>query len=311
MTQSSRRTFREPDADPLVGAPPPDRPHYATGMLLDAEDFLDEQTYHRGRLARALAFLSGGGTLAGLRVIHRSRSSIPPVEEEIRVEPGIAIDRIGRLIELPRPACLRLQRWWDGWISSDADTIRQASYTEISPLLSRRARAEAGTDDRAPLPDRALIADVYLRFIACPRGFTPAFASGPYDALNAVATARLRDAYELLLLPRPGLDAATPGLPSGPPSPPPDADPATRSALLQDAVLANWPVRGRAGAPEALEPLSEHADGVDPTAHFLARLALPVTGDNPPARAGGGVLVDNGARRFAASTQLLQRLIGL
>jgi hypothetical protein len=311
MTQSSRRTFRQPDADPLVAAPPPERPNYATGMLLDAADFLDEQTYHRGRLAQALAFLSGGGTLAGLRVIHRSRSADPPTEEEIRVEPGIAIDRIGRLIELPRPACLRLQRWWDGWITSDASTIRQASYTEIGPLLSARARAEAGTADRPALPDRALIADVYLRFIVCPRGLSPAFASGPYDALNAVATARLRDAYELLLVPRPGLDAATSGLPSVPPSLPPDADAATRSAQLQDAVLENWPVRGRAGAPEALEPLSEHADGVDPTAHFLARLALPLAEDDPPARVEGPVLIDNGARRFAPSTQLLQRLIGL
>ena len=311
MIQSRQRTFRDQDFDPLMGGPPPERPHYTTGMLLDASDFLDEQTYHRGRLAQALAFLSGGGTLAGLRVIHRSRSSDPRVEEEIRVQPGIAIDRIGRLIELHRPACLRLQRWWDGRITADPSAIRQASYTDVGPLLSARARTEAGTDERPPLPARALIADVYLRFIACPRGYTPSFASGPYDALNAVATARLRDAYELLLVPRPGLDAATPGLPSLPAPPPPDADPASRGASLQDAVLDSWPMRGRAGAPEALAPLSEHADGVDPTAHFLARLAIPVDDAAPPARTDGGVLVDNGSRRFVASTQLLQRWIGL
>jgi hypothetical protein len=54
-------------ADALEAAERPDRPFYATGVLLDAEDFLDEQTYHRGRLARALAYLHGTGTIAGSR----------------------------------------------------------------------------------------------------------------------------------------------------------------------------------------------------------------------------------------------------
>ena len=58
------------EADPLYARPRPQRPFYATGMLLDAADFSAEQTYHRGRLAQALALLSGGGTLAGLAVGH-------------------------------------------------------------------------------------------------------------------------------------------------------------------------------------------------------------------------------------------------
>jgi hypothetical protein len=33
----------------------PDRPFYDTGVLLGSDDFRDEQTYHRSRLARALA----------------------------------------------------------------------------------------------------------------------------------------------------------------------------------------------------------------------------------------------------------------
>jgi len=52
------------DADPLVAQPRADRLSYATGMLLDAQDFSDEQTYHRGRLARAIGFVAGAGTLA-------------------------------------------------------------------------------------------------------------------------------------------------------------------------------------------------------------------------------------------------------
>ncbi len=68
---------RLPEADPLYARPQPQRPFYATGMLLDAQDFSDEQTYHRGRLAQAIAFISGGGTLAGLRVAHHRRTRPP------------------------------------------------------------------------------------------------------------------------------------------------------------------------------------------------------------------------------------------
>ena len=52
---------RPPADDPLYALPAAARPHYATGMLLGARDFADEQTYHRNRLARALAFATGAG----------------------------------------------------------------------------------------------------------------------------------------------------------------------------------------------------------------------------------------------------------
>ena len=72
-----------------------------------------------------------------------------------------------------------------------------------------------------------------------------------------------------------------------------------------------WPVHARAGETAALAPLPEHADGVDATAHWLARVVMPVEGDDPPARDDTAVLVDNGSRRFTPSTQMLQRWIGL
>ena len=59
---------RLPEADPLYARPSPERPVYATGMLLDASDFTAEQTYHRGRLARALALSTGGGKTSGVRL---------------------------------------------------------------------------------------------------------------------------------------------------------------------------------------------------------------------------------------------------
>ena len=298
---------RLPQADPLYARPLPERPSYATGMLLDAQDFADEQTYHRGRLARALAQLAGGGTLAGLRVSHQPEVAAGDGAhpEEIRVEPGVAIDRLGRLIELPRPACVRLGRWFDAQAAS-GDTLRLASYDNLARFASARSLADDGA-----LPARALVADVFVRFIACEQGLTPSFATGPYDALDAVATSRLRDAYELLLVPRRGLDNHHDGLPAPGPDLAAIADPAERRARLQDSLLDDaYPTSGRAGSSGELEPLPEHPDGVDRSAVFVARVFVPVGAADPPVRDGATARVDNWRRRFLPSLPLLARWVG-
>ena len=297
---------RLPQADPLYARPLPERPSYATGMLLDAGDFAAEQTYHRGRLARALAQLAGGGTIAGLRVAWQSAIDAGPDArpEEIRVEPGVAVDRLGRLVELPRPACLRLARWFE-MQAEGGDVLRTAAYENLARFVSPRAQAEGGA-----LPARAVVADVYLRFIACEQGFTPSFATGPYDALDAVATSRLRDAYELLLVARPGLDDAFSGLPDLGPDLAAIADPDQRRARLQDAVLGAYPASGRAGSPDELDPLPEHPNGVDRSAVFLARVLIPVGAADPPARIDAAVWVDNWRRRFIPALALLARWLG-
>jgi hypothetical protein len=306
------RLSRAPQADPLYALPAAERPSYATGMLLDAQDFSDEQTYHRGRLARALAFLSAGGTLAGLRVLHSPATTGPSARpEEIRVEPGLAIDRLGRLIEVPRPACLRLQVWFDAEAASDGgDRLRRAAYDNLARFLSARAIAEAGTADHPPIPARGVVADVFVRFIACARGLTPSFASGPFEALDAVATSRVRDAYELQLVSRDGLDDAFDGLPAPGPDLAGIADLAERRARLQDAILASFPASGRSGSPAELAPLPEHPAGIDPTAVFLARVLIPVGAADPPAREPGTPPIDNWRRRFVPSSHLVSRWIG-
>lgn len=302
---------RLPTADPLYAQPSPDRPHYTTGMLLDAQDFLDEQTYHRSRLARALAFVSGGGTLAGLRVEHRQADAATDRAEEIRVSPGLAVDRLGRLIEVPRPACLRLGAWFAARLAEDGgDLLRRSSYDAPTPFLSARAVATAGTGDFPAVPMRATVADLYLRFIACERGLTPSFASGPFDALDAVSSSRLRDAYELRLELREGLEAGFLGLPSPGPDLAAIGDTDARRSALQDAILDGWPATGRSGGTGGLDPLAEHPRDLDPSAVFLARVLVPVTADLPPQRDGTAVLVDNWSRRFAPGLGLLSRWIG-
>ena len=90
----------------------PDRVRYATGVLLEAEDFQAEQDYHRSRLARVLAYAMGHGTLSGLEVTHEpgqpEDADNPARSERLLVAPGLAIDRLGRMIEVVKPRCLKL-----------------------------------------------------------------------------------------------------------------------------------------------------------------------------------------------------------
>jgi hypothetical protein len=278
--------------DPLAGQSAPDRVRYATGMLLGADDFADEQTYHRGRLARALAYLHGSGTVAGLRVV--TEAAIEPGadeeipegrEEQLRVEGGLAIDRLGRIIELPRSACLRLDRWFN---AQTEDDLTQGFHTGSG----------------------GVVVDVFVRFVSCERGRTPAFASGPFDALDAVVPSRLRDGYELSLVIRkeaePPLPEATwPGLAT-------EDDLDARRTALHDAILAAWRegTQWRNGA--GLEPLREHAAGQNTTDVLLARLVIAASDGPPPERVPDrAVTVDNHMRPFAYTPGALARWVGV
>lgn len=277
--------------DPLQRITPPDRLHYATGMLLDVEDFRDEQLYHRARLSRLALYFHGHGTGAGLRVLHEPavEAGVDPAlpegrEERLRVEPGLAIDPIGRLIEIPRSACLRLQRWYDA----------------VDPGVLVQALAGPPID--------GIVADVFVRFAACERGKTPAFAAGAFDALDAVAPSRLRDGYELELIPR------VEDVPPEPESPWPDLlsiPDEQRLAALQEAVLDAWLEPDRDlddGSPPAL---AEHGAGQATTDLLLARVILPASGDPPVRDAARDVSVDNAIRPISYSGGLLARLLGL
>jgi hypothetical protein len=266
-------------ADPIETTPPPERVNYATGVLLDAADFRDEQTYHRGRLARALKYIAGFGTVAGLRVV-------PPAaddsELELRVEPGVAIDRYGRLIEIQAAQCISLARWFDA-----QSTAPLRSAVQRAPRITMAA---------------AVVVDVFLSAHDCARAKTPAFAAGPFDALDAVVPARLADSHRLELVSRA----------EGPPDPIPtpsnfwpdpltETDPAERRRRMLEAVLGSWDESGADG----LTPLAEHVEGHDPAAVLLARVAIPIVLDSaapaatrPQLKLDERVSADNSLRPF-------------
>lgn len=276
----------------------PRRLAYAEGVLLDAEDFGDEQSYHRGRLARALKYLAGHGTVAGLAVDYRAE--VPDTQpEELRVAPGMAIDRVGRMIEIPRPACLRLARWWDAMVDEPDGT----------PNTDGRSALRQGWHDAAGPWPSGVIVEVFVRFVICERGRTPSFASGAVDAIDATAPSRLADGYELSLEVREG--------------PPPDL-PNPYQTWVDLIAAGDLPARAHLAITQSWlegtdawdtdtdpEPLPEHPAGVDPTGVILARVLIPAdqaaAPDEAPTRRAEPVLVDNAVRHLAVTPGLFAR----
>jgi hypothetical protein len=299
--------------DALLSADTRDRLYYALGVLLDASDFDAEQAYHRGRLARALAYLDGMGTAAGLKV-GWAPPTPTPVAEEIRVEPGVAVDPFGRLVELPVKACLKVDRWYwqDGLALDDFGVFGPADY-HLSP-------------DAGGAPASGVVADLFLRFSECQRGKTPAFATGPFDATDAVVPSRMRDEYELRLVPR---SVANPP-PPVPPSPYPDPtepDLPTRRAALRAAIFEAW--RGTRSEELAalwsstfLPPSLLIDEGQpdhrvrDPAWILLARIVFgtlagtDTRGALERPKRSGVVFIDNDLRPFALTSAALARWVG-
>src|SRR5438128_4112862 len=133
------------------------RVFYATGVLLNAQHRdADQLDTHRG-LARALAYLHGSGTLAGLEVTWERETS--GRGERVVVKPGIALDRLGRIIEVPRAAPLPLDRWFDE--QSDAHLIggfKPPVQGGVADVFVRLVPVEPG-----PTPGSAYEVKLYLR----------------------------------------------------------------------------------------------------------------------------------------------------
>lgn len=76
-------------------AQPPRRVRFFPGRLLTDEDFAAEQAYHR-QMRYLVNRLHGHGIASGL--------DVEVINGEVRVSPGVAIDRAGRELVLVQPA---------------------------------------------------------------------------------------------------------------------------------------------------------------------------------------------------------------
>jgi hypothetical protein len=74
----------------------PERVNYFFGQVLGEDDFTAEQTYLAGRDRRLQRYLHGWGVVCGLGVSGASDGTVT-------VEPGLAVDSLGREIVVPEP----------------------------------------------------------------------------------------------------------------------------------------------------------------------------------------------------------------
>ena len=80
--------------------------NYHYGMLLGVDDFVTDQTYHRGKIRLHNAWLHGAGVIWGLKcTAHLDRS-------ELRVDPGLALDGYGRELHNDTPKCVNIVKWF-------------------------------------------------------------------------------------------------------------------------------------------------------------------------------------------------------
>ena len=213
-----------------------------------------------------------------------------PSTLEIAVNPGVAIDRVGRIIEVPRTVCIRVQPWLTNQSDSDLN-----------------AALHAGN----------ILIDVFATFVPCTSGVTPCFATNDnYSATDAFSANRLLDSFAMQLVLR---TEANPGLPQDPWLPtgavPTGGITASIAAALQQSILS---VNSGASAAQPFSPSGavpvEYPAGFDLSSVFLARISLPAnpgTTGNPPAYFVNRISVNNLSRLFIYPPSLVARSLGL
>ncbi len=284
--------------DTLNPPPAPQRVYYSTGRMMGVADFQADQDYHRGRLARALVQLFGSGTVSGLLV--QTDGNTDPTQLEIQVTPGIAIDRVGRIIEVPRLVCIVLQNWLN-------QTTQAWKSQQTSPVPGQAALPDPNT----AIHDGAhLMVDVFATFVPCTRGLTPNFASeDDYDATDSFAANRWLDSFAMQLVLRTDQTPLTPVDPwkaSG-------AIAASGSNLAAPNLvnLQNLLLAATAGPAAAAV---EYPLNFDNTSVFLARLLIAATAGTAgqiPTWDLTHISIDNNSRLFVYPAALLGRLGGL
>lgn len=270
-----------------------DRVNYATGMLLGAEDFQAEQQYHRGRLARALAYTMGYGTLAGLEVdwapAQEASGDTPARSERLMVAPGLAIDRLGRMIEVGGSRCLLFDRWYQ---ATSSEALRLAWH----PAEALWTGSPAG-----------VAADLFIRFVVCSGEKTPAFSDEAGASFDSIVDGRLSDGCDMGLILR---QESKPALPQ---SPWPDF--ASDATNLRNAIFSAWQEGTAYASGQELEPLAEHVAGQGRADLFLARLLIPADqgpiGGRPTRRLAEAVVVRNDLRPLVVTAGALARWLGI
>jgi len=209
---------------------------------------------------------------------------VGPAQREIVVSPGLAIDRVGRMIEVPRTLCIRIEPW-----------LANQSTVDLNNAL-----VGSGTGN--------ILVDVFASFVPCTRGVTPCFATqDDYDATDAFSPNRLLDSFAMQLVLR---NDPNPQLPKDPwlfigPAPTTAITPAIAQGLQQNILNAN-----SVNVPAPVD----YPVNFDTTSVFLARISIPATAGaagQPPNFSLMTTTIDNLSRLFLYPASLVARSLGL
>lgn len=213
-----------------------------------------------------------------------------PSQIEIEVTPGMAIDRVGRMIEVPRTVCIRIENWLANQTVSDLN---------------------------AALHSDNILIDVFATFTPCSRGVTPCFATqNDYDATDAFSANRMLDSFAMQLVLR---TDAVPALPKDPwlaagPVPTSAVTPTLTQSLKQSILDANCGASSTAPFATNGAPPSEYPPGFDQSSVFLARCSIPAlaaAAGQSPTYDLTSLTIDNLSRLFLYPASLVARSVGL
>jgi hypothetical protein len=231
----------------------------------------------------------GGVTLDGPTLLP-TWTCAGAAELEIMVTPGLAIDRVGRLIEVPQTVCIFLQPWMTSQSVSDLDSALHSGN---------------------------VLVDVFATFVPCTQGVTPSFATqDDYDATDAFSANRLLDSFSMQLVLRTDQNPLLPQDPwSGAGAVPSSVSATVAAALKQNILFAS-------SGPAAVQPFSgagvtpaEYPPNFDASSVFLARISIPATAPaiagQPPNYQLNQLAINNLSRLFLYPTSLLARTMGL
>jgi hypothetical protein len=229
---------------------------------------------------------------------------VGPMQIVVAVTAGLAIDRVGRLIDVPRTVCILLNNWLAQQIASWQAQIANPQPGQ-TPIPDPNLAVYNGT---------TLVCDVFATFVPCTRGLTPCFATeDDYDATDAFSPNQWLDSFAMQLVlrtdgtpPLPPPTPADPWKPSGPLVASGSGLTAANETTLQNLLLGA--MAGPTAKPVEYPPL------FDTSSVFLARIKIAATtgaSGQPPVFNLAQVSIDNNSRLFIYPAGLLARLIGL
>ena len=273
----------------------PNAPFTSPSAIVDSNNNIQilngSATFTAGPLLPVWSTAIGSTTLDGSPAI-LAWTCVGPSQLEIEVTPGMAVDRVGRMIEVPSTVCIRIKPWLAN-----------------QPLAYLNSFLTSGSGN--------ILVDVFATFVPCTQGVTPCFATqDDYSATDAFSANRMLDSFAMQLVLR---NDSNPQLPQDPwdPAgaiPTGTITPAIAQSLKQSILAVN---AGPASTPPfaATGPTpAEIPPGFDASSVFLARISIPATegaSGEPPNFDLNSITIDNLSRLFLYPASLVARSIGL